>query len=72
MWHTIGPVIEGQLSAEDRLAGVNALGIDEHVWRHADPPGTGVVTAITDHSRGADGWPRARLRDLVTGRTGTA
>ena len=72
VWHAIAPVIEDQLAAEDRLAGVNALGADEHVWRHVGPPGTGLVTGIVDHSRGEDGRPRARLLDLVKGRTGAA
>ena len=72
IWHAIVPVIETQLTAEDRLAGVNALGVDEHVWRHVGPPGTGLVTGIVDHSRGEDGRPRARLLDLVPGRTGAA
>ena len=72
VWHAVAPVIEGQLAAEDRLAGVDALGVDEHVWRHVGPPGTGLVTGIVDHSRGEDGRPRARLLDLVKGRTGAA
>ncbi|WP_371212494.1 ISL3 family transposase [Kocuria sp. SM24M-10] len=72
VWHAIVPVIKTQLTAEDRLAGVNALGVDEHVWRHVGPPGTGLVTGIVDHSRGEDGRPRARLLDLVPGRTGAA
>ena len=72
VWDAITPVIEAQLAAEDRLAGVNALGVDEHVWRHVGPPGTGLVTGIVDHSRGEDGRPRARLLDLVPGRTGAA
>ncbi|QQE49265.1 ISL3 family transposase [Micrococcus luteus] len=72
VWDAITPVIEAQLAAEDRLAGVDALGVDEHVWRHVGPPGTGLVTGIVDHSRGEDGRPRARLLDLVPGRTGAA
>lgn len=72
VWGAITPVIEAQLVAEERLAGVNALGVDEHVWRHVGPPGTGLVTGIVDHSRGQDGRPRARLLDLVKGRTGAA
>ncbi|WP_426120696.1 helix-turn-helix domain-containing protein [Kocuria sp. LHG3120] len=45
VWNAIAPVIRGQVAAEDRLAGVNALGVDEHVWRHVGPPGTGLVTS---------------------------
>ena len=72
VWDAIVPVIEIQLAAEDRLTGVDALGVDEHVWSHVGPPGTGLVTGIVDHSRGKDGRPRARLLDLVKGRTGAA
>lgn len=72
VWRAVAPVIEDQLAAEDRLAGVDALGVDEHVWRHVGPPGTGLVTGIVDHSHGEDGRPRERLLDLVTGRTGAA
>ena len=76
VWNAIAPVIEAQLAAEERLAGVNALGVDEHVWRHVGPPGTGLVTGIVDHSRGEDGrpghdcwiWcPGARGRPTATG-----
>lgn len=72
VWDAIAPVIKGQVAAEERLAGVNALGVDEHVWRHVGPPGTGLVTGIVDHSRDEHGRPRARLLDLVPGRTGAA
>lgn len=68
VWGAIAPVIEAQLAAEERLAGVSALGVDEHVWRHVGPPGPGIV----DHSCGQDGRPRARLLNLVKGRTWAA
>ncbi|VEI50351.1 Uncharacterised protein [Kocuria rosea] len=60
------------MAAEERLTGVNALGVDEHVWRHVGPPGTGLVTGIVDHSRDQAGRPRAKMLDLVPGRTGAA
>ena len=72
VWDAIAPVVKDQLGAEDRLPRVNALGVDEHVWRHVGSPGTGVVTGILDHSRDEGGRPRARLLDLVPGRTGAA
>ncbi|WP_255662300.1 transposase [Kocuria sp. CCUG 69068] len=72
VWHALAPVIEGQLAAGDQLAGVNALGVDEHVWRHVGAPGAGLVTAIVDYSRSEDGRPQARLLDLIKGRTGVA
>lgn len=72
VWDAIAPVIQDQLAGQDRLAGVNALGVDEHVWRHVGPPGTGLLTGIVDHTRDENGRPRARLLDLVKGRTGAA
>ncbi|GHG47757.1 hypothetical protein GCM10012320_14790 [Sinomonas cellulolyticus] len=44
--------------------------MDEHLWSHTGPPGSGMVTGIVDHTRGPDGKPRARLLDLVPGRSG--
>ena len=70
VWDAIAPVIQDQVAAEERLAGVNALGVDEHVWRHVGPPGSGLITGIVDHSRDANGRPGAgphgdRLRRLA-------
>jgi transposase len=48
---------------------VNAIGVDEHVWSHTGPPGTGMVTGIVDHTRDAHGVVHARLLDLVPGRS---
>jgi transposase len=50
------------------LQGEDALGVDEHVWSHTGPPGTG----IADHTRDANGIVHARLLDLVPGRSGKA
>ncbi|WP_258802961.1 hypothetical protein [Pseudarthrobacter sp. NS4] len=58
-----------RLSATGHLAGVNALGVDEHVWSHTGPPGSGMVTGIVDHTRDANGVVHARLLDLVPGRS---
>ncbi|WP_249033778.1 ISL3 family transposase [Kocuria rosea] len=59
-------------STAERLVGVDALGVDEHVWSHTGPPGTGMATGIVDHSRDERGRVRARLLDLVPGRSGAA
>lgn len=61
-----------RIAATDRLEGVDALGVDEHVWSHSGPPGTGMVTGIVDHTRDAHGTVHARLLDLVPGRSGKA
>lgn len=42
------------------MQGVDALGVDEHVWSHTGPPGTGMFNGIV----------HARLLDLVPGRSG--
>lgn len=51
---------------------MNALGVDEHVWSHTGPPGSGMVTGIVDHTLDANGVIHARLLDLVEGRSGKA
>lgn len=75
-WHTAWDAIEPEAirrtTDSNRLTGVDALGVDEHVWSHTGPPGTGMVTGIVDHTRDADGVVHARLLDLVPGRSGKA
>jgi transposase len=76
-WHTVWDAIRPLLAelADDpaRLAGVQVLGVDEHLWHHTPKAGkgpkelTGMVD-LTSH----DGRPRARLLDLVPGRSGKA
>lgn len=71
-WRAIRLEATARTSRPERLAGVNALGVDEHVWSHTGPPGTGMVTGIVDHTRDAHGRVRTRLLDLVPGRSGAA
>lgn len=75
-WHTAWDAIKAEaarrIAAAGRLTGVNALGVDEHVWSHTGPPGSGMVTGIVDHTRDAKGVVHARLLDLVPGRSGKA
>ncbi|GGI02794.1 ISL3 family transposase [Arthrobacter liuii] len=76
-WHTqpgtrSRPKPPAAIAAGGRLTGVNALGVDEHVWSHTGPPGSGMVTGIVDHTRDAHGLVHARLLDLVPGRSGKA
>ena len=75
-WHTAWDAIRAEatrrIGIPERLSGVNALGVDEHVWSHIGPPGTGMVTGIVDHTRDAKGGVHARLLDLVPGRSGKA
>ncbi|MGA7205456.1 MAG: ISL3 family transposase [Specibacter sp.] len=73
-WHTLWKPVKAEAqrrtSTADRLAGVDALGVDEHVWVHTGFPGSGMVTGIIDHTRDANGVVHARLLDLVEGRSG--
>jgi transposase len=75
-WHTAWDAVRVEavrrIGATDRLQGVDALGVDEHVWSHTGPPGSSVVTGIVDHTRDTDGIVHARLLDLVPGRSGKA
>jgi transposase len=74
-WHTVWKAIEPLLEqlADDpaRLAGVETVGVDEHLWHHR--PGKAKpakeMTGMVDLTR-HDGQTRARLLDLVLGRSG--
>jgi transposase len=76
-WHTCGDAVEVEatrrLADPARLSGVNALGVDEHIWR---PSKIGakdrVVTGMVDLTRDEEGNLHARLLDVVPGRSGTA
>lgn len=67
--------------AEDpaRFTGVARLGVDEHVWHHASTKpvehggrGPKELTGMVELTPDADGTTRARLLDLVPGRSGKA
>jgi transposase len=56
-----------------RLDGVRVIGVDEHRWSHTRRPGEdGYVTVIIDLTSVLDGTGRARLLDLVPGRSAAA
>lgn len=56
-----------------RLDGVRVIGVDEHRWSHTRRPGQdGFVTVIIDLTPVLDPTGRARLLDLVTGRSSAA
>ena len=75
-WHTLWDALkaEAQRRAEDpvRLVGVESLGVDEHVWRPGKFGAGREVTCMVDLTRDANGQVRARLLDLVLGRSGPA
>lgn len=68
-WHGIRAEAARRIADTRRLKEVNALGVDEHVWAHTGPPGTGMVTGIVDHTRDDHGVLHAQLLDLVPGRS---
>jgi transposase len=56
-----------------RLDGVRVIGVDEHRWAHTrHAAGEGFVTVIVDLTPVVDGAGRARLLDLVAGRSAAA
>src|SRR5665647_698353 len=76
LWAAIRPRLEDLAADESRFAGVVALGVDEHVWHHTPhktaTKGPTMLTGMVDLTRDAHGRVRARLLDLVPGRTGKA
>jgi transposase len=73
VWETIKPLLKELADDRDRLIGVDTVGVDEHIWHHQPRPGKGPKeqTGIVDLTR-RNGRPRARLLDLVPGRSGKA
>jgi transposase len=79
LWRAIGPLLERMAADESRFEGVSALGVDEHVWHHVSTKpiedggrGPKELTGMVDLSRDSKGRTRARLLDLVPGRSGAA
>lgn len=78
LWRAIQPVLEAAAQDETRFEGVSSLGVDEHIWHHVSPIKrgpkelTGMVD-LTRHPHPRTGKPvvKARLLDLVPGRSGT-
>ena len=74
VWRAIEPELVKLAADESRFDGVTTLGVDEHVWHHVDPRKRGPkeLTVMVDLTRDSDGKTRARLLDLVPGRSGKA
>lgn len=74
LWRAVRPELERLAGDESRFAGVTSLGVDEHLWHHVDPRRRGPkeLTGMVDLTRDAHGRVRARLLDLVPGRSGKA
>jgi len=79
VWRAILPLLAGMADDESRFDDVTALGVDEHVWHHVSTKpvadggrGPKELTGMVDLSRDSKGRTRARLLDLVPGRSGAA
>ena len=79
VWRSIKPLLQAMADDETRFEGVGTLGVDEHVWHHVSTKpvedggrGPKELTGMVDLTRDAKGKTRARLLDLVPGRSGAA
>lgn len=71
VWRAVEPELLKLAGDESRFDGVTSLGVDEHVWHHVDPRNRGPkeLTGMVDLTRDENGNTRARLLDLVPGRS---
>lgn len=71
LWRAIKPRLVELAADESRFEGVVSLGVDEHIWHHVDVRRRGAkeLTGMVDLTRDAEGKVRARLLDLVPGRS---
>jgi transposase len=87
VWDSIRPLLQAMDEDPTRFEGVSILGVDEHVWHHVSTKpiedggrgpkeltggGTSRLRGRVDLTRDANGRTRARLLDLVPGRSGQA
>jgi transposase len=74
LWRSIEPLLLAMADDPARFDGVASLGVDEHIWHHVDERRRGpkALTGMVDLSRDQVGRTRARLLDLVPGRSGKA
>jgi hypothetical protein len=79
VWTSIRPLLQAADADTSRFDGVSILGVDEHVWHHvstkpieAGGRGPKELTGMVDLTRDQHGRSRARLLDLVPGRSGQA
>ncbi|GIG39546.1 ISL3 family transposase [Cellulomonas phragmiteti] len=71
LWRAVKPELQRLAGDPGRFTGVTCLGVDEHIWHHADTRQRGPkeLTGMVDLTRDRDGRVRARLLDLVAGRS---
>jgi len=77
-WHTLMDVIRTRAHQDldddparaARLAGMDTVGVDEHIWRPSARHRDRAVTSIVDLTHDEDGRIHARLLDVTLGRSG--
>jgi transposase len=79
VWRSVKPLLEQMDADPDRFENVTSLGVDEHIWHHVstkpiDDGGRGPkeLTGMVDLTKDQQGKVKARLLDLVPGRSGKA
>jgi transposase len=79
VWRSIQPLLEQMAADPHRFADVTTLGVDEHIWHHVstkpiDEGGRGPkeLTGMVDLTKDQQGKVKARLLDLVPGRSARA
>ena len=74
VWRAVKPLLEAMAADPARFDGVTTLGVDEHIWHHVKVKERGPkeLTGMVDLTRDEKGRTRARLLDLVPGRSGAA
>ena len=79
VWRSIKPLLEAMAADPERFENVSSLGVDEHIWHHVSTKpiadggrGPKELTGMVDLSRDQRGKVKARLLDLVPGRSGKA
>ena len=76
VWSGVEPILAVAAADESRFTGVQTLGVDEHVWHHVSTKapedggrGPKELTGMVDLTCDENGQVRARLLDLVPGRS---
>jgi len=79
VWNAVEPLLQAMASDPARFEHVTTLGVDEHIWHHVSTKpvqdggrGPKELTGMVDLTRDQHGRVRARLLDLVPGRSGKA
>ncbi|GAA2468987.1 hypothetical protein GCM10009858_02870 [Terrabacter carboxydivorans] len=72
VWRSAKPLLQVMDVDPARFEGVQVLGVDEHIWHHVSPlkRGPKELTGMVNLTGDRDGTTRARLLDLVPGRSG--